>query len=376
MKQYLILSFKKKLPLFIILAVIFFTFAMISVANTSFIRYENCFEDGCHSFQRAFSNSIAIIIALFVVILFLPLFSMNYRYSLQKSDTFRQVAFKDRSIRIGEHIITLTTTLIAFTFAYVIFVLGLFAKQINTVVPANNEFYHYSLITFEYIYFIPQYFTIIIFAILQYFVSYLLVARSNNLLNSLITLTMGQMFLLTFFGWTALMFTEYVDAFSLQNASISYPISTIYLLYENLIVYGEFTYIFEGYDPYLTMNIVSTIISSIIFLGLGILGIISLLFEKDPSGEWAGKPETDKPYQEIIYHAGAASLGILIGAYLARGESIVGYIFFVLIFSSAYYTLYGLLRHNFKLKLSQILIMSGVMLSIIIMSVLIYVVHP
>ena len=119
MKKYLFYSFKRKLPLYIIVMVIFLTIALTSFATTSFFadRYYDSYEGVYYSYYGYNSGTLPVLIAYFVILFVLPFFNMGYRYSLAKSDTFRQAAFKDKYLRYYEHLSSLIIVLITFTIA-------------------------------------------------------------------------------------------------------------------------------------------------------------------------------------------------------------------------------------------------------------------
>ena len=96
------------------------------------------------------------------------------------------------------------------------------------------------------------------------------------------------------------------------------------------------------------------------FVLLAALGIVAFITEKDPSSEWAGKPDSDKPYQEILFHAGFGTIGLIIGTIMSGSifSSILSLLFYVS-YAASYYTLYGLLRRNFKLKGYQFGVLFG-----------------
>lgn len=374
MKNYLFYSFKKKLPLFIIIAVIFLSIALLSISTVDFIN--TFYIDGGERmgyWDTTDAGYLGTIISLFSFMLFLPFFGMNYRYSLKKSDTFRQVAFKERSIRWGEHLTTLITVLIIWTIAYAILVGGLAIKNFSTVAPPPTEYNEYEVIYFNFIYYVPLYFAAIGLATAQYFVSYLLISRSNNFLNSLITLGVGECFLLSIIA-LPLSFV-YESSFSLfgiaTNASVFFPISYLEGQFNDLITRGV-DIIKEGFFPYeMTTDVIvkniGFIASWVIFIGTAIVGIVAFIFEKDPSSEWAGKPNTDKPYQEIVYHAGIGVLsGYIVYSSFGLETSPFAIILAYVLISSTYYTIYGLLHRNFKLKLRQTLTLVGVMTFIIL----------
>ena len=126
MKRYLKLSIIRKLPLFVVLSVLFLAAAFFSTAEVSFERsyygysYIQMLDTSCTSSLLAF---------FFITMMVLPLFNMNYRYSLAKSDLYRQVGFKNNSIRIGEHLSTLITVCISFTFSFAVLVSILLFKN-------------------------------------------------------------------------------------------------------------------------------------------------------------------------------------------------------------------------------------------------------
>ncbi len=306
--------------------------------------------------------------------LFLPFFSMNYRYSLAKSDTFRQAGFKDKHIRFGEHLSTLITTLVSFTIAYVILVLILFVRNKAAVAPVEDEMFTYEVAHLHYIYYLPLYFSILGFAIGQYFTSYFLISRSNNFLNSLITLFLGECFL-TFIPSIigVLIFERFMMLSEVGSiASMVFPIVFLQSFFNGLIIKGstglEFSIAGTGtiYDG--SNNLVIFIASMSIFWIVSALGIISFLLEKDPSSEWANKPGSDKPYQEIIYHMGfGSSITIVAMTMITSIDSFIWLVLVYFLYSATYYTMYGLLNRNFKLNLRQILTLVGVtLLSLII----------
>ena len=99
MKRYLRLSIIRKLPLFVVLSVLLLTVAFTSASN---VEFEN---DGYYYYAvNPACGASGLIGTFFMIMTILPFFSMNYRYSLGKSDLYRQVAFKEKRIRYGEHL--------------------------------------------------------------------------------------------------------------------------------------------------------------------------------------------------------------------------------------------------------------------------------
>ena len=105
MKAYLKYSLIKKLPLFIIILATFLVIAFTSASNVSFFASHP--RDGYYAYYaNRNTGAEALIYVFFFAMMFLPFFSMNYRYSLERSDLYRQVAIKDRAIRYIDHLST------------------------------------------------------------------------------------------------------------------------------------------------------------------------------------------------------------------------------------------------------------------------------
>lgn len=366
MKNYLLLSLKRKLPLFVILFVIFMIIALISGVNADFIKIIHKEGQDVYYFysgDTGSSSTLGLLIFLFIMVLILPFFNMNYRYSLSKSDTFRQAGFKEKHIRYGEHISTLLVTLASFSLAFITLVIIMMIRNQNVVLPEETEYATYEIIKLHYIYYLPLYFAIIALAVIQYFVSYFLISRSNNFLNSLIILFVGQGFLTCITAIIGHFFLPYYNMFSFvgSTACVAFPIAYLYNQFNPLIVNNVNTLVFGVDSAIERANLITFIISSVLFLGVGALGVYTFIYEKDPSSEWANKPGSDKPHQEIIYHMGFGAMGTIVAmSLIATGDSLIWMILFYFLFSATYYTMYGLLNRNFKLKLRETLTLVGV----------------
>ncbi len=373
MKNYLIYSFKRKLPLFIIIAVTFFMFALVSGTSVDFVRRIN--KEGYLIYTSLDGGFLGLTIALFSVMTFLPFFSMNYRYSLAKSDAFRQAPFKERKLRIGEHLVTLVTILITFTLSFIFLFLIIRIRNATVILPKEDEMFRYELIVFNYIYYLPLYFVTIILATGQYFISYLLISRSNNFLNSFLILVMGECLLGSICIIPIIFAIQNNYQFNvLSSASVIMPIVYLYNQFNPLIVNGGNNFVefftrssYQSEAVFYT-KVIGFIVSAVIYIGTAILGVVAFLLEKDPSSEWANKPGSNNLAQEIIYHVGFALFGGFISLTLV-GSSILSNLMFYILYSASYYTLYGLLHRNFKMNLKQILTLVGVMLFIFTVSI-------
>ena len=348
MKRYLRLSIIRKLPLFVVLSVLLLTVAFVSASN---VEFEGLDYYHYYTLSPA-SGTSGLIGTFFMIMAILPFFSMNYRYSLGKSDLYRQVAFKDKRIRYGEHLSSLIIVCIAYTIALSVQVATLAVR--NYIIFKNPDFYLY------YGWFIPMYFTCLVVGTGLYFISYLLVSRSNVFINSLLVFCLGY----TFFNCINYVVIAYCTrnigeaSFFLQGPSAIGAISYVAQEFEGLICSNKLLLpMAEAADWQYNASFFTCIIE---FVLLAVLGILAFIVEKDPSSEWAGKPDSDKPYQEILFHAGFGTIGLIIGTIMSGSifSTILSLLFYVS-YAASYYTLYGLLRRNFKLKGYQFGILFG-----------------
>lgn len=376
MRRYIFGSILRKLPLFIVLTVVLCSVAIFSSNDVGFI-VSHPISNPQYSSGPTDAGFLALIIFFFIFMTFLPLFSMNYRYSLAKADLYKQAPYKKKSIRYAEHLSTLIIVLIGFTLACLLLV-GLIAfrngyARVNVNTASTD--YIYEVITYNYVYYIPLYFLSVVLGTAQYFISYFLVSRSNCVRNSVLVLITGEFALMAFITILA----SFMNATS-KTASFTYlcftgaspalPIITLAEIFNRAIIYNEnyFALLNEEADYFSTGVVLFLLISNfIIYFTVAILGVISFTKEADPSGEFAGKPNTKKPYQEIIFHVGFGLLGTFISAMVLR-LNMLSYFLFLVLFLASYYPLYGTLIRNFKLKPWQIGIMAGVVLFVIIVS--------
>lgn len=354
MKRYLRLSIIRKLPLFVVLSVLLLTVAFVSASNVDFES-----GDYYHYTLSPASGTSGLIGTFFMIMAILPFFSMNYRYSLGKSDLYRQVAFKEKRIRYGEHLSSLIIVCIAYTIALSVQVATLAVR--NYIISESPDFYLY------YGWFIPMYFTCLVVGTGLYFISYLLVSRSNVFINSLLVFCLGYIFFNCINYVVIAYFTRNISetSFFLQGPSAIGAISYVAQEFEALICGNKLLLpMAETAEWQYNASFFACIIEFVI---LAALGIVAFIVEKDPSSEWAGKQDSNKPYQEILFHAGFGTIGLIIGTIMSGSifSTILSLLFYVS-YAASYYTLYGLLRRNFKLKGYQFgIIFGNVGLSII-----------
>ena len=317
------------------------------------------------------SHLMPLLLVLLILVTIAPLFAMGARYSLPASDTYKQVAQKRNAIRLISNGTLLTAILAIFTVVFWLGVIGIAIRHGVTKVPASQLiesdpesgvqlYYVYSKQTINFGYYALVYALALVSAIVQYFISYLFVSRCNRIINSIFVLILGELILaLAVFSVVTLINNVYsldhptslplIEKITgTGNSSILFPLQTIIGICEPLIygISSEFTNL-EG------AKLIILIISTVIFVVLGVLGLLAMIYEKDPSGEYAGKPETDNNHQFIIFHVGAFFIGFTIASYLYF--SIIAVMILEVLFVAIYFVFLGVLRRNFRINLKNLI---------------------
>jgi hypothetical protein len=422
-KKYFLINLKQYLVLYIVSFALFATTAVSTVMSYTMYTstYVQCVDSVCTpqesydifgglteggTFGILGSPFMPMILVLFILMLIMPLFAMGARYSLNASDTYKQVAQKRNAIRLTNNLTLLSAILIVFTIVYWAMAIGLAIRHATFKLPTPEEPYCYydeytssSICSYEaytksdinFGAFGIMYPVVLIFAILQYFISYLFVSRANRPINSVFTLIMGEL-ALALLMFTVLRLADTITNIHINeiiagnpdkandphiydglirqvtgtgNASVLFPIS---------FILGYFTPLISGsksaFESLTNAQTIVLGISLAIFGILAILGIIAMIFEKDPSGEFAGKPESPKPHQEIIFHIGAFAVGMIIPVMLYQ------YIIAILVLDVfvivLYYVFLGIMRRNFKINLKNLIPFLSVSVTIVAFGLILF----
>ena len=401
MKNYLIFSLKRYIPLFVVSFVVCFLFSItvfVSVIPDSAtftrpigsdVQYTSIFGD--------YSTIAGIIMLAFPVVIFtilLPFFANSYRYSLQAADTFYQIGKNKKMIRWFNNILLLSAFIVSFTTA---FFMGFFILIFGVIpnfgradeVIGIQDGYQYEIVrhyfSYNVAYYIPIYFCFIFIIVLNYAISYYLITRANNRINSIILLLLGELILsigLMSPIWVVLIANNYLGLpqsfinenllFGTRASSFVGPIALIIYFLDGLVT-GE-TPLFlsqlveariEGPEIF---ALVLSVVSLLIFMGVAALGIYKFLKEDETSGEYAGKPIGRGPMQYVIFHVGFGLIGLWSGllSSVTNGLLISGSVINIIsLFTSigmtgaVYYVFYGLLRRNFRLTKKDIPLLFG-----------------
>ncbi len=377
-KSYLKFLIKKYIPLIVIASALVLIYVISTVSNATFhqtLYYDSYFGDYVSYYSSGPTTGILTFVIIFIVVMtFLPFFGMGYRYSLKSSDTYRQAPVKSKRIRWFDNLFLISVAAIIFTIGFFLMFAFLAIYYHNYELPTSNSAdYMYIKYNVYFGYYFVSYLLILVFGLIQYGFSYLLISRGNTVYSSITMLILGEIVLGFFFIAPCYYisvtgarfdssnnFSEMLLSASGNLTTSGSFISVIYVLYQvcnSLISKGQMPTLFSTNNATNITELVFFIILLVIFVCLGVLGFVAMFLEKDPSGEFAGKPGSDKPYQEIIFHTGFVYIGLLCATFTTVSESLaIGLLSVVgglAAYGAAYYIFYSLLYKNFRLPIRK-----------------------
>lgn len=376
MKKYLVFTLKKFLPFLIICAAVFIalSISLFSGVEVADKYYEYNGELSAYgSLDGPKTIIVVLAVFLFGFTCVAPIIANAYRNSLRSADFYNQIGKGHMNVRLIHNLTLLGAVLISFTIAYILGVAVLTIKDI--AVFAQGETREVLIGTEEYVltipfmyhiaYFIPIYFFLVIGAVINFFISYFLVTRANNALNSIITLAFGQGILMAGL-MTPLWYTNVLLDGSLPvsfllgvktPSMISIVALTIYL-FGDLLRGNPFAGdLFIPANAFDYVGLVLAIISVLIYFLFGAYSIYKFFTGGESSGELAGKPQGRDNLQMIIFHIGAGLFGLwdlVFSGSLNDIEfmpllGVFSFIPSVIIYGALYYVFYGIERRNFRL---------------------------
>lgn len=392
MKAYIKGFILRYLPLFIITGVIAFT-SLLTIVLDNFGSYSiYCNRDignnACYPLSN--TSSIYILLAfspLYIVTTISPLFVNTYRYHIKSVDTYYQVKDGEKKIRYINNLVTIIMLIGIYTAVFLTFLLLLFIKQSSMsgkeVINGYTTTYYYM---YNYGYYFLAYLITAILCTINYFISYYFVTRSNNLVNSMITLVAGHISLAMVF--VTLIYYPYIYALRYGASGYLSPwVIGVHSASPISLFIAEF-YIFlplidPHYGGYETLadfsgayQITMIFISLSCFIAVSVYSIIKFFKEDTLSGEYAGKPYGRSKMQNIIFHIAFGSVGVWIGGMISlirafsSAASFITTLMVLTSFLATYYVLFSLLNRNFKITKQSFLEMLPV-LSIVFTSILV-----
>ena len=396
MKKYLVSTLKRYIPFLVISFAIFVAVTITLFSNVQ-VSYEYFkFGDEINAYNDLDGPSAMIIVLgvlLFGFTCVAPIIANSYRYSLRSADFYNQIGRRHRSVRLINNLVLLLAIIVSFTVA---FILGISVLAIKNVLVYNQG----TVVTpmaygegetisepfmYHYAYFAPIYFILLLGAVINFFISYFLATRSNNALNSVITLVLGQVILFTGLMTPLWYVTVITDGeFAIKYlAGVKTP-SFIAVVMWTVFLFGQVLKgepfnkeIFKLTTKEDTAGLVLVIVSLVLFFALGAYSIYKFLKEDETSGEFAGKPQGRDALQTIIFHIGAGIVGLwelsmsaaLNDMILIQIVGIFSFIPSIIIFGALYYVFYSLERRNFRLTKKDLIILLPIFITDVILGV-------
>ena len=402
-KKYFLINLKQYLVLYIVSFALFATTAVSCVMTFSMYDMTSvqCVEGICAEMPDmnilgdlgilGVLNSplMSMFLVLFILMLIMPIFAMGARYSLNASDTYKQVAQKRNAIRLTNNLTLLLSIMVIFTVVYWLMVAGLAIRHAYAKIPEDSMYCYfdefegltycngtkYSKVSLNFGVFGVMYPFIIILAMLQYFISYLFVSRCNRPINSIFTLIMGELALAlimySIINYANSIIVHQINDYINQHPGAEYEEGIYDRMINQLTGTGNssallpmmflityFTPLISGakngFESITNAQTAILAVSMSIFFIIAALGVFAMIFEKDPSGEFAGKPESPRPYQYIIFHIGAFAVGFVVVALLAA-SGLIAFLVLEVFVAALYYVFLGVMRRNFKINLANLI---------------------
>ena len=396
--KFILYTLKKYIPLYIITFAVCFsvflsTFMSLPVTN---VHYENGTGDVLYySFDLNLSGSGLISIAIIMIILttIVPFFANSYRYSLQSLDLFNQLGKKEKMIRFTNNFILLGACLASLLAASIFGIIILVFRQLPNISATPLKEYLYDdyyrvteYIVFKFYYYIPALILILTVGVVHYFISYFLITRANNVLNSIIIMVLGEFILSIGFIsplWWSQIFANavvegsgnFIDNTFIPAGTISSsigPIAIIIELFDGLITGNSSALIsyLSNINETQIFSLIITIIAQILYILVGVFAINRFFKEDESSGELAGKPVGRDRFQMIIFYSGAGLIGFWVGTlislsgvgisaigltFLSQFATYVSYLSSFVFYGALFYVFLGLIRRNFRLKKQEII---------------------
>ena len=356
------IDLKRYLPFYIVSFVILGWPFLLTILNSSFYKTQNGYYN---------SSSLFYLPLIFLAILLLvaPFIAQSYRFHLSSVDTFYQAPIKKNHLKYINSLCLIIPTLISFTFLFFLGVLLIYLKATfeplpeDVIGPGYQILYFRADFNYGY-YFLGYLFVLLVFPSIFFFSSFV-VSKTNRVLNAILLeiavfvglwlLLMSHMTLIRMF-MTLGQDDAYISIFTGNYFSAGicpvYPAVMLGSIFESLITKGtmiEFLNLAESEG-------VDELIQLIFFLVFYAYTIFDYFYFKEPSGEYAGKPEGHDFMQMFLLHASFGVASIIGG--LISTNIILGLMYFIFLFTT-YYLVLSLVKKNFKIRLIDLWFLLG-----------------
>ena len=312
MKKYIIYTIKRYIPFCCITIAVCMSMFLLTVNTvpTTHTVYNNGMSIyGLFGLEDyLFSGSIVFVIPVVVFSTILPFFANSYRYSMESADTFYQIGKGKKSIRFVNNLTLLGVFLASFTAAYFFALMVIFFKQLPNfgkapealIDEASGAQYGVKyFLVYNFGFYVVIYLLFVLIGICQFFISYFLVTRANNFINSLIMLVLGHVVLTALFMtpfWYAEIVKDVLGRYEPSIVNVNFmpvsrtgtvisPIMWTILVFDGLITSGhsQILDVFSNFSTNDTMSLILAIVSLLEFFGATAIGVIFFLKEPESS---------------------------------------------------------------------------------------------
>lgn len=373
LKHYITWQFKKWWPLLLIFSIILtltFTFTCFNTPLTYMLSQE-----GYGNYAYGPTLIPILLIPALGLTLVMSLFVFDYRVRRQSADTYYQAAYAPTTIKrvrlfMGAGIV-LTSILAAFILGTAVLLLRYFTTPESV---ALNETWTQYRLELNWGYYFLSFLVLFVSCGIQYFINCFLVSLGDYIFDQICLLLFGNVFL----GLVFIAPVLYLNTLTyFRNSDLAYGFLYSFVpVGPSTLIIGFLQQLQNGETiPDFGHLLMHCLISSGLYLGLGIATIVAGIILPDPSGEHADKAGARNKIIALVPHGAALVLGIMVASVgqLLRGGALLGTlpIFLFSMYAVVYYALLALWRHGFKLaKFDLIYYLSvvGVTLLLLILS--------
>ena len=364
MKNYLKFYLKRNIPYFVIFTVVILVSFLIVVINSK--AYIHSYREGIYSYNYSLNFRI-IFIPYVALTIITPFVANQYRYSKQHVDVVNQSGMGEKKVRYINNMSLLIMTTIIYTILFFILLLVIYLKQTGELSLTNE---HYIYFVYHLGYYLLAYLLVLVIGVFNYFISYYLITRTNNILNAVILLIMGQLIMVGLL-YIPLYQARYIATnFNARGAIGNWLFATCSMSPFSILM--SVGYLFT---PLIEANIASKpivfksglpmvmiILGASLFFLFAVYSIYKFIKEDELSAEYLSSFVPRKA-ESIIFHLFFFLFAYLLGiSFNTTGAIAISYyvtrtILLFIMFVAIYYLIYSIYRRNFHINKSDLKIL-------------------
>ena len=370
MNKYILHTIKKYIPIFSILFIFLIVmFSLTITTTTSYIYKQTSIGDTKYHGSSHLTVLEMYTIGLLIFCMVAPIFANTYRYSLKQADFYNQTGKSTKTFRYINNIVLLVGILAIYTFMISLFTLFSYIRDVNNLsLSTSTTTSTRTYFVPEYGYFYLSYLLIALISIGNYAFSYFLVTRSNNFINSILTLICGHIALIFLFS-CPIQYIQVLSRTAFQNGKFANNLTLGIHLFGGFGSPTRLVFDFIGrymhpevirFKPkYNTATLVLAILNTLSFVAVSVLSVVCFFKEKESGGDLAGSVKGRGKLQDILYYIAISKLMLRAGAasQMLSNKPYNLHVFIIIFLSGALVTFYvtnSIKNRNFKINKSNI----------------------